>query len=135
MNNYTFDEIKLGMTESFKVTVTEEMMNYFLKITGDNNPLHMPSSDPNKRRIVYGMLTASFISTLGGVYLPGKNCLIHKVETAFVTPVHIGDELTVSGTVDKIMEAFKTIMIKVEIRNQDGVKVLRGKLEAGVLDE
>lgn len=133
MNNYTFDEIKLGMTESFKVTITEEMMNAFLKITGDNNPLHMP--DAGNDRIVYGMLTASFISTLGGVYLPGKNCFIHRVETAFVTPVHVGDELTVIGTVDKITEIFKTIFIKVEIRNQDGVKVMRGKLEAGVIDE
>lgn len=133
MNKYTFDEIKLGMTESFKVTITEKMMNDFLKITGDNNPLHMP--DAGTDRIVYGMLTASFISTLGGVYLPGKNCLIHRVETDFVAPVHIGDELTVIGTVDKIIEKFKTIIIKVQIRNQDGVKVLRGKMEAGVLDE
>ena len=39
LNEYTFEEIKLGMKESFKVNITESMENDFAKITGNYNPL------------------------------------------------------------------------------------------------
>ena len=40
MNNYKFEELTVGMTESFKVTITEAMLEAFKGITGDVNPLH-----------------------------------------------------------------------------------------------
>ena len=40
MNEYTYEQIAEGHTESFQVTLTEEMMEQFLRITGDVNPLH-----------------------------------------------------------------------------------------------
>ena len=38
-NEYTFEEIKLGMKESFQVNITESMENNFAEITGNYNPL------------------------------------------------------------------------------------------------
>ena len=35
MNEYTYEQIAEGHTESFQVTLTEEMMEQFLRITGD----------------------------------------------------------------------------------------------------
>ena len=136
MNEYTFDSIEKGKTESFKVTITSEMMDSFLKITKDINPLHnemeyaVEMGHPSK--VVYGMLTASFLSTLVGVYLPGKYSLIHTVETEFVKPVYIGDELTVTGTVTDLDENFKVIWLRVVIVNQDSKKILRGKMRVGL---
>ena len=81
------------------------------------------------------MLTASFLSTLVGVYLPGERSLIHSVETKFTKPVYIGDVLNVCGEVVEINDTVKQIVLKVEIRNQYEEKVLRGKMKVGFLDE
>lgn len=139
MNHYSFSELSVGQTESFSVTITDEMMEKFREITGDLNPMHSDSEFAKTRgfkdRIVYGMLTASFISTLGGMYLPGEKCLIRRVETNFAKPVFSGDTLTVSGTIKSLDERFKIAKISVKIVNQNGEEVLRGKLEAGVLEK
>lgn len=81
------------------------------------------------------MLTASFLSTLAGVYLPGENSLIHSVETKFVKPVFVGDTLLVSGEVAEKNEHFPVIKLKVVITNQKKEKVLRGSMQIGVLKD
>lgn len=137
MNEYQLEDIEIGMTEEFKVKVTEKMQDDFRKNTGDINPMH---SDVNFAKekgfeniLVFGMLTASFFSTLVGVYLPGKNCLFQECkDIRFHNPVFIGDDLTIKGEVIEIDERFKRITIKGIIRNQDNKKVCSGKLIAGV---
>ena len=132
MNNYKFDELTVGMTESFKVTITEEMLEAFKGITGDVNPLHndeeFAKAKGHPGRVAYGMLTASFLSTLAGVYIPGERSLIQQVETKFAKPVYIGDELTITGEITELVESVQRLELKVTITNQDGKKVLRGTM-------
>lgn len=139
MNEYRIEEISVGMKEGFSKTVTAEMMEKFYAITGDGNPLHR---DPEFAKaggfagcVAYGMLTASFISTLGGCYLPGRHCVIQGVEARFARPVYIGDRLSIEGEVCKVDLDLKYVEIKVTMRNQHNDKVLRGVLKAGVSDE
>ena len=40
MKEYRFEEISLGLSESFQVEITREMMEKFRDISGDVNPLH-----------------------------------------------------------------------------------------------
>jgi len=74
MNHYTLAEMTPGLTEEFTVTVTPEMMDAFRAITGDVSPIHIDADYARGRgfpgRVVYGMLGASFFSTLAGVYHP-----------------------------------------------------------------
>ena len=132
MNNYKFDELTVGMTESFKVTITEAMLEAFKGITGDVNPLHndeeFAKAKGHPGRVAYGMLTASFLSTLAGVYIPGERSLIQQVETKFAKPVYIGDELTITGEITELVESVQRLELKVTITNQDGKKVLRGTM-------
>ncbi len=136
MNHYTLAEMTPGLTESFTVTVTEEMMQAFERLTGDCSPIHVDENYAKARgyggRVVYGMLGASFFSTLAGVYLPGEHCLLHGVECKFARPVFIGDTLTVTGTVVNVSEAVAEAEIKAVITNQDGKKVTRGVIKAGL---
>lgn len=138
MNTYTYDEINIGMKESFTVTVTEEERDKFREITGDINPLHNDSeyakSMGHDRCVAYGMLTAAYLSTLAGVYMPGKNSLIQKTEVSFRKPVYVGDKLTVYGEVIDKNDTFKLLELKVEIKNQDGIKVVKGKMEVAVAE-
>lgn len=136
MNHYTLEQLQPGMVEEFTVTVTEEMMAQFCAITGDVSPIHMDADYAAGRgypgRVVYGMLGASFFSTLAGVYLPGEHCLLHSVESKFAKPVFIGDTLTVRGEVTEVNPVFGEITIRASLTNQDGKKVTRGLIKAGV---
>lgn len=136
MNHYTLAEMQPGLTESFTVTVTQEMMDAFLNLTGDCSPIHVDEDYAKGRsypgRVVYGMLGASFFSTLAGVYLPGEHCLLHGVDCKFARPVFVGDTLTISGTVTHVSEAVSEAEIKATITNQNGKKVTRGVIRAGL---
>ena len=136
MNHYTLSELAVGQSESFTVTVTQEMMEDFYRLTGDDSPIHRSEEYAAGRgypgRVVYGMLGASFFSTLAGVYLPGEHCLLHGVEAKFARPVFIGDTLTVKGTVTEVNDTINEITVKAEIFNQEGKKVTRGLYRAGL---
>lgn len=136
MNHYTLAEMTPGLTEQFTVVVTAGMMAAFEQLTGDCSPIHVDEAYAQKRgypgRVVYGMLVASFFSTLAGVYLPGEHCLLHGVECKFAKPVFIGDTLTVTGTVLSVSEAVAEAEIKAVITNQDGKRVTRGIIKAGL---
>ena len=136
MNTYTYDQIEVGHKESFKVKVTREDMDKFREITGDINPLH---KDPeyavslgHPGCVVFGMLTASYLSTLAGVYLPGQHSLIHSVKTKFSGAVYVGDELTIEGTVTEKNDTFELIIIKAVIINQEGRKVCKAEMQIGI---
>lgn len=139
MNYYKYEQLEVGMQESFQVTVTEEMMKQFGTITGDFNPLHTDEQFAKQKgydgKVVYGMLTASFLSALAGMYLPGEKSLIHRVEVEFPKPVYVGDTLTVTGKITSMNEAFQIFEMKVTVTNQEQVKVLRGKMRIQVLGE
>lgn len=138
MNNYKFEDLKIGMSESFTVTVTEEMMDSFLNLSGDENPLHVDKefalSQGYSDRVVYGLLTTSFISKLIGVLLPGRYCLLQGIELKYSKPVYVGDILIVRGVVDELHESVQRMTLKVEIINQDEKKVVKGKVEIGFLN-
>lgn len=92
----------------------------------------MPPGAAIREGVVYGMLGASFLSTLAGVYLPGEHCLLHGVDLKFAKPIFIGDTLTVTGVVDEVNDTFREITIKASIVNQGGKKVTRAVIRAGV---
>ncbi len=137
MNQYRFEDIYVGLKEEFQVTVTEDMLKQFCMMTGDVNPLHTDAAVAKEKgyesNVAYGMLTASFLSTLAGVYLPGERSLIHSVESKFTKPVYAGDILTISGQVTECNEMFSVFTMKTVIVNQKGEKVLRGKMQVGVI--
>ena len=140
MNEYTYSDIQTGLSESFSAQITKDMEDSFRSITGDENPLHKDDdfarsvSQKYSGHVSFGMLTASFYSTLAGMYIPGKYSLIHSLEDIkFLKPVYAGDTLTVTGTVEDKNDALKLIMVKALIKNQDGEKVSSAKIKIIVL--
>lgn len=137
MKHYSYEEIQIGTKESFTVEITEEMLDSFRSITGDENPMHTDEefamSKGYKGRIAYGMLTSSFMSTLAGMYLPGERSLILGVEAEFPKPVFVGDIITFEGEVKEKNDTFNMIVLKVTGRNAEGLKVLRGKMKIQII--
>ncbi len=136
MNSYKFNDLSVGMTEKFSVTITEDMMNKFIEITGDISPIHVNAGYAKehgfKTRVCHGMLFGSMFSTLAGVYLPGEHCLLHSVETKFSLPVYPNDTLTITGKISEINDTFKTVFVKGTITNQEGKKVCKANIQLGV---
>ncbi len=137
MNEYRFEDLRIGKEEYFTVTVTEEMMKQFMDLSGDVNPLHTDDDfaveQGYRKKVVYGLLTTSFISKLIGVLLPGRYCLLQGIDVKYTKPVYAGDILIVKGIVDELHESVRRASIKVEIINQDEKKVVKGKVEVGFL--
>ena len=133
MNNYTYDEITIGQKESFRVKITGAMLETFKELTGDLNPLHADEGYAGEHgydgKVAYGMLTASFMSTLAGVYMPGERSLIKETHIKFTKPVFPGDRLEITGEVTEKHDGFNMIVLKVTIKNGKGEKVLRGSMD------
>lgn len=137
MNTTTFDQIKIGDQVSFEVTVTPEDFNAFKAHSHDDNPLHNDAEYARQQgypdKVAYGMLSASYLSTLAGVYLPGKYALIHTVSVKFLQPVFAEDRLRISGEVIDRNETFRFIEVKAVIRNQKDIAVCKAQMQIGVL--
>lgn len=139
MNEYKFSDLAIGLKESFNVTIDSPKVDKFIDISADTNPLHVNCDYAKEKgfdgKIVHGLLTASFYSTLVGVYLPGKYCVLQGIDIQFSKPVHIDDRLVITGTISYINSAYKQIEIKATIINQNNIKVSKATIKVGVIDE
>ena len=138
-SEYSFDEIELGMQKSFKVNISENMLNEFGRSTEDYNPLHMnekyASSTSFKKRVCSGMFLASFFSRLVGMYLPGKHALHMSQSLNFVNPCFVGETITVEGKVIDKSIATKIIKLETTITNESGKRIIDGKAQVIVRDD
>ena len=128
---YYFNEIKIGLKRNFQVTITESMLNDFAKLSGDFSPLHMDqeyaASTSFKKRVVHGMLLASFFSRIDGMYLPGKHALYFSQTLNFVNPCFVGEKITVEGEVIDKSLATKIIKLKTRVTNEQGKVLVHGE--------
>ena len=130
LSKYTFDEIEIGLTKQFQITITEPIVDNFAKLTGDFSPIHMDedyaSTTTFQKRVVHGMLLASFLSKIDGMYLPGKHALYFSQSLDFRHPCFLGDTITISSVVIDKSSSTKILKIESKITNQDGKILLSG---------
>lgn len=123
--------MKIGDHASVTKTVSETDVYLFAGITGDLNPAHTnevaASKTMFKTRIAHGMLGAGFISAVLGMYLPGPGTIYMGQELKFTKPVHIGDTVTATATVEEIILEKNRVILDTTVVNQDGEVVIKGK--------
>ena len=129
-SEYTFNEIDIGLQKKFSVTITESLVKQFADLSGDFSPIHMDEnyarSTSFKKRVVHGMLLASFLSRVDGMYLPGKHALYFSQNIEFRNPCFIDDIVTVSSKVIDKSKSTKILKIESEITNQEQKLLLYG---------
>ena len=107
LHGYFFEDLKVGMEETFSRTITDTDMRNFSGVSGDTNPMHLneefAKSTSFGQTIVFGMLTASLLSAVIGSKLPGPGCIYMSQSLKFMAPVHVGDTVY---AVCKIKELF-----------------------------
>ena len=89
------EDMREGMSAAMEKTFTEDDVAAFARLSGDYNPAHMDADFAAKgifgRRVVHGMLTASLVSAVLGVKLPGRGTVYVSQTLRFRAPVFIGD--------------------------------------------
>jgi len=133
----TYNDLKVGQTAFLQKTITQEDLSLFIKITGDENPLHVDNDFARQtffsQRIAHGMLSASLFSTLVGMHLPGVGAIYKSQTLKFIRPVFLGDTLKACFEIIAIDPVEEQIEIKSWIENQDGETVIAGKTVASLL--
>ena len=138
MNEYRWDELTVGLKQTFDATFTSEMVDDFARLSGDVNPLHVnreyaiAAGFPGP--VIFGMMTSSLYSRLVGVYIPGKYALLQGMDINFHHPCFVGDTLTVTGEIIFLGGALRQMEIKASIRNQNKKLISKATIRAGMHD-
>lgn len=125
-----YDDIAIGDKATFTKSITDDVIQSFATFTGDVNPIHLDkefaSTTMFQQRIAHGMLVASFISTVLGTKLPGKNTIYLSQQVSFKAPVTIGDTISVVAEVIKKRDDKKIITLQTNVYNQHNEIVVEG---------
>ncbi|THB64832.1 MAG: MaoC family dehydratase [Spirochaetaceae bacterium] len=126
----TIDQLAVGDSAYFAKTLSEADMLLFAGITGDVNQLPINEEFAKRtkygRRIAHGMLTASFITNIVGMQLPGYGSSMQSQKVRFLKPVFVGDTIEIGVTITAIHPEENTVDFETNAINQNGETVMVG---------
>lgn len=100
----------------------------FAEVSGDANPVHVDADYAAgtmfKERISHGMLTASYVSAIFVMQLPGPGAICISQSLNFERPVRIGDSITARTTIKEPIAEKRWARFSCLCGNQDGKAVL-----------
>ena len=113
-----FEDLTVGQRETLMKTVMDDDVIAFADLSGDRNPVHLSDHFARKtrfgERIVHGLYTASLISTVIGMYLPGPGAVYLSQTLNFRGPVKIGDVINVVVEVVELTEKGRRVRLHCE---------------------
>ncbi|HXD91722.1 MAG TPA: SDR family oxidoreductase [Bacteroidia bacterium] len=134
-----FEDLNVGDKAELKHLITQEDINKFVDLTGDDNKLHIDTDYAKKtsfkKPVAHGMLGASFISTIIGTKMPGDGALWFSQTIEFLLPVRVGDELTVRAEILKKIDSSRSIELQTDIFNQHKQKVTSGVAKVKIVEQ
>src|SRR5437870_3831527 len=126
-----FDNIQPGDCAVIAKRIEADDVAAFAALSGDYNPLHMEDDFARKthlrRRVVHGMLVASYVSTLIGMQMPGPGALWMQQSFRWRTPVFIGDTVALTLKVMHKSAGSRIPSIEITAMNQHGKVVRQGE--------
>jgi acyl dehydratase len=125
-----FEDLAEGQSASDEMTITEELLQAFVSMSGDRAPLHTDRQHAVEMgfpdRLAHGLLVGMPYSRLLGMRLPGANTVIQKLHLDMLAPVRVGDTLRYSVAVQRIVPAVKACVLSLSATNSHGEIVSRG---------
>jgi 3-hydroxybutyryl-CoA dehydratase len=125
-----FEDLSVGMTETYSKEVKSSDVVGFAEITGDRNPIHLSehfaARTPFKGRIAHGLYTAGLISAVIGTRLPGPGAIYVSQTLRFLAPVKIGDTVEAIVAVAELSEERRRARLSCQCKVGDTV-VLEGE--------
>lgn len=127
-----FEDLSLGMRESYRKHVSAADVAAFAEISGDRNPIHLDedfaAKTPFGGCIAHGIFTAGLISATIATRLPGQGTIYIGQSLRFVAPVRIGDEVVTTIEIIELIERGRRAKLRCECRVGDTL-VLEGEAE------
>ena len=112
-------KIKSGEVFEHSFQFSQEDVEAYAKVSGDNNPVHL---DPDfaaktqfKKPIMHGMLSASVFSKVFGTIFPGDGSIYLKQSLNFKRPMFVDTEYKAVFEVQEVNEARHSAVIKSSI--------------------
>lgn len=122
----------VGETATRSLTVTAETIEAFASLSGDRNPVHFDDAFARRigfdGRIAHGAVTASLLSALLGMDLPGPGSVFLEQRVRFLAPVRPGDRITGTLEVLRVRPDKPIITLGAAITLDDGTRVAEGEL-------
>ena len=138
-----FEQLSLGESYVIQKTISESDVYLYAGIVGDFHPNHINAAYAEEKlgaRVAHGALLPGFISRctveLIGSRLNPPGYAAQTFSIKCISPVFIGDTISVKVEVSKIDRESRKIFMSAEITSQDGrlcaigdtnIKVLREK--------
>ena len=123
--------LELGQKYTHSFSYSQEQVNEFARVTGDNNPVHLDeefaSKSIFKRRIAHGMLGASILSKVFGTLFPGNGTIYLNQTLNFLRPIYVEEEYEAVFEVKELIIDKNRAIISTTIINNEGKSVLSGE--------
>lgn len=127
----TIDDIKPGDVCTEVVDFTPEKTAAFLQLTRDTAGIHTVESFSREKGfdnlVVHGFLLSLQFSRILGMELPGENTVIGSIQLEFHEPVYVGDRVTFTATVRRIIKPMGVVALDLDVRKSDGTVCVQGK--------
>ena len=123
---------RTGERASRTMTIGNEHLEAFARLSGDRNPVHFDDDFARRigfaGRIAHGAVTASLLSAVLGMDLPGPGSVFLEQRVRFLAPVRPGDTITATLEVAKVRPDKPIVTLAATITRDDGVTVADGEL-------
>jgi len=124
-------DLHIGQKASRSITLTEEHVKIFAKLSGDYNPLHFDvdfaSGTKFGKLVVQGGLTTGLLHALVAMDMPGPGTVFLSQNWKFTAPVFIGDTITAIAEILSIHESKPVTHLSVKVLNNADKIVLEGE--------
>lgn len=122
---------QVGEKARRSLTLTQQHVEAFARLTGDYNPLHFDADFAKRTRfgglVVQGGLTTGLLHALVAMDLPGPGSVFLSQNWKFTAPVYIGDTITAEGEVVSVHATKPVTQLKFAVTRQTGETVLEGE--------
>jgi len=119
--------IKIKDTYEHTFSFSQEQVNKFIEISGDNNPIHYDevyaSQTVFKKPIIHGIFSASIFSKILGTTFPGKGSIYMMQQVDFLRPMYCEEEYIAIFTVVNLDAQKHTAEIETIIKNNNTKKI------------
>ena len=113
----------IGMRATIRKTVENEDVIGFAELSGDHNPIHLSEHFARKTRfggrIVHGLYTASLISAVIGMRLPGPGAVYISQTLNFLGPSRLATSWTSASRWSELTEKKRRVRLHCECRVGD----------------
>jgi acyl dehydratase len=122
--------MEIKETFEYQFSFTQEDVDSFARVTGDDNPIHideeLAAKSIFKKRIIHGFLSGSVFSKVFGTIWPGNGTIYLSQTMNFMKPMYTTEKYLAKFEVIEIMPKNK-YWVKTNITDENNENTIEGK--------